>query len=63
MACLRLTESEQPKNTNGILILKTDISIAEPVEVQIDELGNNTIHVYQPIGIINDEKAGGLEPL
>ena len=46
-----------------MFIPKTDISIAEPIEVQIDELGNNIIHVYQLIGIINDEKAGGLESL
>ena len=46
-----------------MFIHKTGISIAEPIEVQIDELGNNTIQMYQPIGIINDEKAGGLDSL
>ena len=56
-------ENEQPKHINDMFIPKTDISIAEPVEVQIDELGNNTIQMYQLLGIINDEKAGGLESL
>ena len=28
-----------------MFILKTDISIAEPIEVQIDELGNNAFQV------------------
>ena len=55
-------ENEQPNNINDI-IPKTDISIAEPTEVQIDELGNDTIQMYQTIGIISDEKTGGLESL
>ena len=58
-----LQENEQPKNINDILIANTDTSIAEPIEVQINELGNNTIQMYQLISIINDEKAGGLESL
>ena len=56
-------ENEQPKNVNDTLAPKTDISIAEPIEVQIGELGNNTIQMYQPIGITDDENVGGLEPL
>ena len=56
-------ENEQPKHIIDMFIPKTDISIAEPVEVQTDELGNHTIQVYQFIGIVNDEKVGGLEPL
>ena len=56
-------ENEQPKNINVMFILKTDISMAEPIEVQMDELGDNTFQMYQLIGIINDEKAGGLESL
>ena len=55
-------ENEQPKNINDMFIPKDDISIAEPIDAQIDELGNNTIQMYQFVGIIND-KAGGLEPL
>ena len=46
-----------------MLIPKTDISIAEPVEVQMGELGNGNFQMYQLIGIINDEKVCGLEPL
>ena len=51
-------ENEQPKNINGTFIHKPDISIAEPIEVQLGELVNNTTQVYQLIGIINDEKVG-----
>ena len=46
-----------------MFISKTDISIAGPIDVQMDELGNNTTQMYHFIGIINDEKVGGLEPL
>ena len=56
-------ENEQPKNINDMFTPKTDISIAGPIEVQIDKLGNNTTQMYQLIGIIHDEKVGGLEPL
>ena len=34
-----------------------------PYGVQIDELGNNVIIMYQFIGDINDTKVGGLESL
>ena len=37
-------------------IPKNDISIAEPIDVQIDQLGNNITTVCQCIGVINDEK-------
>ena len=47
--------NEQPKNTNDMFIHKTDISIAEPIEVQINELGNNTIQMHQFISLMNDE--------
>ena len=40
-----------------IFIFKIDISIAEPIEVQIDELGNSTIQMCHVIGIINDGKS------
>ena len=56
-------ENEQPKNINDMFIPKTDISIAEPIEVQIDELGNGIVQMYQLIGVINDEKVGGLESI
>ena len=44
-----------------IFITQASISIAEPIDVQIDELGNNIIQMYQFIGIINDEQVPGLE--
>ena len=56
-------ENELPKNINDIFIPKSDISVAEPYEVVIDELGNNVITMYQFIGDINDTKVGGLESL
>ena len=56
-----LQEDEQPKNINEMFIPRTDISIAEPIDAQIDELGNNIFQMYQLIGIINDEKVPGLE--
>ena len=40
-----------------MFILKTDISIAEPIDVQIGvELGDYIITMYQLIGNINDTK-------
>ena len=42
---------------------KSDISVAGPIEVQIDELGDNIIIMYQFIGETNDTKIGGLESL
>ena len=60
-------ENEQPNNINDmyiyiyIYIPNTDISIAEPIDVHIDELGNALIQIYHFIGIINDEHAPGLE--
>ena len=55
--------NEEPKNIKHIFIPKSDISVAEPYEVQIDELGDNIITMYQFIGDINDTKVGGLESL
>ena len=55
--------NEEPINIKSIFIPKTDISISEPVEVQLDELGENVITMYQFIGEINDTKVGGLESL
>ena len=48
-------ENEPPKNINDMFIHSTEISIAEPIDGQIDELGNNTIQMCQFIGIIHDE--------
>ena len=44
-------------------IPKSDISIALPYDVYIDELGKHFITMYQFIGDINDEQVGGLESL
>ena len=56
-------ENEPPNDIIDISIPKSDISIAEPYDVQIDELSNNVITMYQFIGNINDTKVGGLESL
>ena len=56
-------ENEPPKNIKDIFIPKNDISVAEPYDVIIDELGNNVITMYQFIGEVNDTKVGGLESL
>ena len=56
-------ENEPPKNIIGISIPKSDISVAEPYDVQIAELGDNLITMYQFIGGTNDTKVGGLESL
>ena len=53
-------ENEPPKNIIDIFIPKSDISIAVPDDVIIDELSNNVITMYQLIGDINDTKVGGL---
>ena len=43
-------ENEQPKNITEIVIPQTSISIAEPIDVQIDESGYDTFQMYQFIG-------------
>ena len=48
-------ENEPPKNIIDIFIPKSDISIALPYDVIIDELGNSVIIMYQFIGDINDK--------
>ena len=45
-------EDAPPKDINGIFIPQSDISIALPYGVVIDELGNNVITMYQFIGDI-----------
>jgi hypothetical protein len=55
--------SSKPENIKNIFIPRSDISIAEPYEVQLDEFGDNIITMYQFIGPINDTKVGGLESL
>ena len=46
-----------------LLWIKNIISTAEPYDVQIDEMGDNIIQMYQFIGDINDTKVAGLESL
>ena len=55
--------SQEAQNIKDIFIPKSDISVAEPYEVQIGELGDNIITMYQFIGPINGTKVGGLESL
>ena len=45
-----------------MFIPKTNISIAEPVDVQMDELGKNITQMYHFIGI-NDEQVLGAESI
>ena len=54
---------EPPQNIKDTFIPKSDISVAEPYGVQIDELGDNIITMCQFIGEIYDTKVGGLESL
>ena len=56
-------ENEPPQNIKDIFIPYSNISKAEAIDVQIDELGNNITQMYQFIGDINDTKIGGLESL
>ena len=56
-------ENALPKDINDIFIPKSDISVSEPYDVVIDELGNNAITMYQFTGPINGTKVGGLESL
>ena len=51
-----------PKNIIDTFIPKSDISIAEPYDVQIDENGS-MIQMYHFIGDINDTKVAGLESI
>ena len=56
-------ENEPPQNIKDTFVNKNLISIAEPYDVQIDEMGDNIIQMYQLMGDINDTKVAGLEPL
>ena len=54
---------EPPQNIKDTSIPKSDTSVAEAIDVKIDELGNNVITMYQFIGPTNDEKVLALEPV
>ena len=56
-------ENEAPQNIKDTFMNKNIISIAEPYDVQIDEMGDKIIQMYQFIGDINDTKVAGLESL
>ena len=57
-------ENEPPQNINDTFIHKSDISVAEPYDIQIGgELGDNVITMYEFIGDINDTKMLGLESI
>ena len=56
-------ENDQPKHINKIFIPQTSISNPEPIDVQIDELGNNITTMYQLIGIMHDGQMLGLESM
>ena len=51
------------KHILDILFPYGDIAIAELVDVQINELGNNVIQLYQFVGDINDKRVPGLESI
>ena len=55
MSLFQENENEEPKNIICIFIPKSDISIAGPSDVIIDEIGNNVISMYQFIGDISDK--------
>ena len=55
-------DNGQPKNIDDIFIHKSDISVAEPYGVPIDE-NCNVVHMYQFLGDINDTKVAGLESI
>ena len=51
-------DNGQPKNIEDIFIHKSDIGVAEPYGVPINENGN-VIQMYQFLGDINDTKVAG----
>jgi len=55
--------NDEPKNIKDTFMAKNEISVAEPIQVQIDETGNNFITMYQFTSDINDDKVPGLESL
>ena len=51
------------KNILDILFPYGDIAIAELAGVQINELGNNVIQLYQFVGDMHDKRVPGLESI
>ena len=60
---ISLFQEEKLINIFELLMNQNSISIAEPVEIQIDELGNNGFTMYGFVGDINDNKVPGLESI
>ena len=58
---ISLVGENDSKHVNDMFIPKTAIRITEPIDVQIDENGDNVITMYQFIGVFNDNKVPGLE--
>ena len=56
-------QENEPQNIKDIFTPKSDISVAEPYDIQIDETGNNITTMYKFIGEIRVTKVGGLESL
>ena len=54
-------DNESPQDIKDTFMNKNNISIAEPYDVQIDELGGNIIQMYQFICDINDTKVAGSD--
>ena len=56
-------EHEIPKSIYETFWPKADIRIAEPIDIQIDEVGSNIVQMYQAIVIMHDGKVLGLESI
>ena len=56
-------ENKAPQNIKDTFMNKNIISTAEPYDVQIGEMGDNIIQMYQFIGDINGTKVAGLASL
>lgn len=54
-------QEEELTNIFGLLTSQDNISIAELVEIRIDEAGTNVSTMYQFVGGIHDNRGPGLE--
>ena len=50
------TVSKEPENIKDIFIPKSDIGVAEPYDVQIDELGDNLLLCASLLNILMTQK-------
>ena len=60
---ISLFQEEKLTNIFELVINQNIISIAEPVDIQKNELGNDVITMYQLVGDIDDNKVQGLESI